>query len=243
MIQNRFAHSLAAAAFLITASLLPPADAAAQAGRTINTSGKASSSGKVYEPFDPPALPGKPVPPGDSSDSAPSAPATPPAPSAYSAPSDPFQSMFEEMERFHREMDEYIARRFAGFGMMPSLPPFPRMPGLHDFGFANPPGWSGATGRMFRQSLQVRDEGRHYVVDLDFPEQDLPNVDVKVEGQMLRISGTHREMNEQTGPANRSRSYVSSSFQQAVTLPGPVKADAVRVERDRGRLKVIVPKA
>mgnify|MGYP001404239543 CR=1 FL=1 len=241
MIQNRFAHSLLAAALLITASLLAPTDAAAQAGRTINTSGKANSSGKVYEPIEPPALPGEPVPPGDST--TPSVPATPPAPSAYSAPSDPFQAMFQELERFHREMDEFIARRFSRFGMMPPLPLMPRVPSPSDFGLLNPPGRSGTTSRLFRQSLHVRDEGRHYVVDLELPEKDQPNVEVKVEGQVLRISATHREMNEQAGPGSRSQSYVSSSFQQSVTLPGPVKADAVRVERDRGRLKVIVPKA
>lgn len=157
---------------------------------------------------------------------------------ADSPASDPFArtpawDTFDEMHRLQqdmakmehnmrKEMDSVFQRSFQRFGQQPDLL-----------------GWS---EHSFRQSMNVRDEKDHYVVEVDLPQRDVGNVKVAIEGQMLKVGAEGKKEELQESAGVKKQSEMISSFQQTISLPGPVKADQMKIDRQQGRLVITVPK-
>ncbi len=91
-------------------------------------------------------------------------------------------------------------------------------------------------------SPAVKEEKGDYIVRLDVPGLDKTQVDARVRGQMLVVSGTRREEAKKQGRGFQSYSSSLSSFHNSFPLPGPVKSEGLKVEYDKGTLIVRVPK-
>ena len=103
------------------------------------------------------------------------------------------------------------------------------------------PGWSDLS---FTPATDIDDDGNAYVIRFDVPGADKANVDVKVEGRVLTVSGKTESVNEEKDKDRVIRSERrSGQFQRVITLPGPVKSDKVEAKCEKGVLTVTIPKA
>ncbi len=154
------------------------------------------------------------------------------------------------------QADPFFGADPFGSGAMNDWDPFQEMQLMHQrmerlfndsFGrFQSSPQFSGQSQTFqFSPDADVRDEGDHYQVLMDLPGSDKSAIEVKVEGQTLMISGKRDEQVEEkdnNGTVIRSERR-SGQFQRAISLPGPVKNDAVEAHYENGVLTVTLPKA
>jgi HSP20 family molecular chaperone IbpA len=127
-----------------------------------------------------------------------------------------------EMRRMQREMDRIFDEAFSEFRAEPQFREF----------FDQP---------RFGSSVDVQEEGDMYVVRAYLPDRDMNNVNVSIEEQTLRLVA-----NAEASDQNQDEGMVSwrkSQYSQLLTLPGPVQADKMTVERRENMLVIKVPKA
>jgi HSP20 family protein len=93
----------------------------------------------------------------------------------------------------------------------------------------------------FGSSLDVKDEGNNYVVRAYLPDRNTKDVDVTVEGRTLRIGAKVEETTNEKG--KRAIITHKAQYSQILTLPGPVQADKMKVDKKEGMLIVTLPKA
>ena len=74
----------------------------------------------------------------------------------------------------------------------------------------------------FGSSLDIQEESGKYVIRAYLPDRDMNNVNVTVEGQTLKL-----EAKAENGMVFAQKARYS----QLLTLPGPVQADKMAVER------------
>jgi HSP20 family molecular chaperone IbpA len=146
-----------------------------------------------------------------------------------------------QMERVQKQMDEAFDRAFQSMG----APPRGILRPGFGAGLMTPGMMTGSLGSgLFQQGMGVRDEGDHYTVEVSVPEADAPNVNVKLEGQQLTISSaTDKTRKNTSANGAQSQSREVSSFQQSVTVHGPVKSQEMKVERQKDRVIITIPKA
>ncbi|HWB59533.1 MAG TPA: Hsp20 family protein [Chthoniobacteraceae bacterium] len=157
------------------------------------------------------------------------APATSPAQTAGQWDSD----IVREMQRMQDRMDQFTRDALAG------------IPGATDTtGATSPVAGAGITGGLLDSSVKLDDQKNQYVAHFYLPDTDTANVKVNVNGDELRLSATNESKKETTG-ANGAQSQYSaeSNYQEEVTLPGPVHADRMTVDRKAGVVTVTLPKA
>ncbi len=128
------------------------------------------------------------------------------------------------MEKMRREMDQAFDESFREFRDGPG------MKGFFD-------------ESRFGSSYDLKDEGDHYVVRAYLPNRDVKNVSVTVEQQTLRIEAKEQESTKQDDPARPLHSSRMAAYSQLITLPGPVQADKLQVDKKEGLLVVTLPKA
>jgi HSP20 family protein len=93
--------------------------------------------------------------------------------------------------------------------------------------------------------LTLKDEKGSYVVTANLPGISEGDVNVSLDGRLLRISAQSQgqeQDKEDNGQIIRAESYASS-IQRAFTLPGPVDASKMHTQFDDGVLTVTIPKA
>ncbi|NOY76091.1 MAG: Hsp20/alpha crystallin family protein [Kiritimatiellaeota bacterium] len=132
-----------------------------------------------------------------------------------------------EMERMERIMNSFF--RMGGISRLHAAIP--------------PPDRFRRTGGSAVSSPTISLENNEYVVKLKIPGIDKSEIKAKVQGNVLTISGTKRM--ETDNQSKNGRSYISSysSFQNAFSLPGPVKADKMTMEYKNDTLIIKLPKA
>ncbi len=152
--------------------------------------------------------------------------------------------------------DPFFGTDPFGSGPLDNWDPFREMQMMHQrmerlfndsFGrFMTSPQFSGQSSMLqFSPDADLRDEGDHYKVLMDLPGADKGEIEVKVEGQNLMVSGKRDEQVEEkdkTGTVIRSERR-SGRFQRSIPLPGPVKNEAVEASYENGVLSVTLPKA
>ncbi len=138
------------------------------------------------------------------------------------------RDVLEQMDRMQRDMDSIFNQAFAEYH--------------------NQPGFGGVFNQArFDSSFEVQEEGNKYVVRAYLPARDMNNVNVSIEGQILKIeaksedtpSGANSAQNEKDGAIVSRKALYS----QLLTLPGPVQADKMTVDRKENMLVVTLPKA
>lgn len=100
-------------------------------------------------------------------------------------------------------------------------------------------------GRARSPRMDLTEGEDAYLVRLDMPGLDKSDIDVKVEGMLLTITGSSESEAESRDAAGKTlrRERRSGRFQRTVTLPGPVQADKVDARYENGVLTITVPKA
>ena len=96
----------------------------------------------------------------------------------------------------------------------------------------------------FAPDIDMEDKGDHYLVTVDLPGAEDSQLDVKLEGQTLTISGSVQSESKETDKGKvLRRERRSGKFQRTVTLPGPVKADKMTTTNKKGVVTITIPKA
>lgn len=93
--------------------------------------------------------------------------------------------------------------------------------------------------------VTLKEENDDYLVTAKLPGVKEGDLNVSLDGRLLRISAQSQAQEEETadnGKVLREESYASS-FQRAFTLPGPVDASKMHTEFSDGVLTVTIPKA
>jgi HSP20 family protein len=128
------------------------------------------------------------------------------------------------MDRMRREMDRVFKDAFDDFKLAPE----------HK-GFFDEP--------RFGSSVDLKDDGDHYTVRAYLPERSMNNVNVTVEGQSLKIDAKEQELEGRKEKSRALHSERKAAYSQFLTLPGPVQADKMKVEKRDEMLVVTLPKA
>jgi len=93
--------------------------------------------------------------------------------------------------------------------------------------------------------VTLKEDKGDYVVTASLPGIDEGDLDVSLDGRLLRISAQSQAQEQETahnGEVVREETYASS-FQRAFTLPGPVDASKMHTQFEDGILTVTIPKA
>lgn len=93
--------------------------------------------------------------------------------------------------------------------------------------------------------VTVKDQENKYVVTADMPGVKKADVNVSLDGRLLRISAQSQSEKNLKGTHGKvvGQEAYASSFQRALTLPGPVDASGMHSRFKDGVLTVVVPKA
>ncbi|SEQ05247.1 Hsp20/alpha crystallin family protein [Natrinema salaciae] len=93
-------------------------------------------------------------------------------------------------------------------------------------------------------SLDLADEGEAFVVTVDVPGYESDDLELRLTGRTLAVSGD-REHSQEFGGEEDSyirRERETESFSRQVRLPDPVDADAVQASVNNGILTIRLPK-
>lgn len=91
-------------------------------------------------------------------------------------------------------------------------------------------------------SLDLAETDRAVEVRLDIPGMEAKDIDIQVNGNLLTISGERKEEREEKGKTYHRVERRVGSFSRTVTMPCPVKEDAVDAQYKGGILTVKLPK-
>ncbi len=134
---------------------------------------------------------------------------------------DPWLALHTDMMRMQAQMDQLMRVNMRPMRLM---------------GWDNPADHSQVT---------LEDQGDHYVVKADIPGVNENNIDINLDGRLLSLSsqtrGTEKLTSDQ-GKVTQQDQYVST-YQQAFTLPGPVKASGMKTQFQDNSLTITIPKA
>jgi HSP20 family protein len=113
--------------------------------------------------------------------------------------------------------------------------------------FRSAPGGSDPfQGFSISPSVDLRDEGDHYVAVADIPNSDESNINVKLQGNRLIISAETKGQ-KKTDPGKSGGHVLRSErfagrFERVINLPSPVEADKMKTDYKDGVLTVTIPK-
>jgi HSP20 family molecular chaperone IbpA len=138
---------------------------------------------------------------------------------------DPWKEMRQMQQQMNQMFENAYTRMRAAFG--PSSPK--------------------AQGGSFitESKVTVKDQENKYVVTADMPGVKKADVNVSLDGRLLRISAQSQSEKSLKGTHGKvvGQEAYASSFQRALTLPGPVDASGMHTHFKDGVLTVVVPKA
>jgi HSP20 family molecular chaperone IbpA len=132
------------------------------------------------------------------------------------------RDVLEQMNRLREEMDRILGQAFSEFRNRPEFKEF--------FDQA-----------QFGSSFDVQEESDKYIVRAYLPDRDINNVNVSVEGDVLKLEAQGEDTRQEEG--NGSFFSRKAQYSQVLSLPGPVQADKMTVERKENMLIVTLPKA
>jgi HSP20 family protein len=117
------------------------------------------------------------------------------------------------------------------------IEPFNRM--IDQFFRGWPTLWNGGIDRNWRWGLEVQEKEAEIDVRAEAPGFEPDDFDVKVRGDQLILSASHKAESEDYG----YREWSEQEFYRTVTLPADVDAGKVEAHYRNGVLDVKLPKA
>jgi HSP20 family molecular chaperone IbpA len=128
------------------------------------------------------------------------------------------------MDRMRREMDRIFSDSLA------ELHPSPEQSGFFDeFNFGS--------------SVDLKEQDSNYVVTAYLPQREMQNVSTTVDGQTLKIEARAESTSGRRDDPATPAISGKARYLQILSLPGPVQADKMKVERKDSVLTVTLPKA
>jgi HSP20 family protein len=106
---------------------------------------------------------------------------------------------------------------------------FPSSSG-HNFGYKHFP------------PVNVVESKEQYVLELSAPGRTKADFNIKLDGNLLEVSSTQKEENNEDGKDYTRREFKLSSFSRSFTLPETVNGEAINAEYTDGILKLTLPK-
>jgi HSP20 family molecular chaperone IbpA len=132
------------------------------------------------------------------------------------------RDIFARMENITQEIDRIVDESLKDLRLTPETE-----------GFFDQP--------RFGSSLDLQEEGDHYVIRAYLPDRSMDNVNVMVEGQALKIEAKAED--KETQSDNGVVKSHKAHFAQVVTLPSAVQAEKMKVDKQESMLVVTLPKA
>ena len=138
------------------------------------------------------------------------------------ASTDPWDArMLEHMRRMGREMDNMLHDNT-------------------DETTQHPGGKHGIDQSSFDSAYDLREDDERYTVRAYLPERNAEQVKVSVQGQSLMIEAVAEKAREMENGKTMMRHM--SQYSQSISLPGPVDAGRLEIERKKGMLLIRIPK-
>jgi HSP20 family molecular chaperone IbpA len=103
-------------------------------------------------------------------------------------------------------------------------------------------------GPKFDASATVQDRGNNYVATFYLPNRDLGHVKVNIKDDVLSVNASAEETTKSkpattgTNATNAPETEMLSEYEQLVTLPGPVDAGKMKVDKTGDNIVVTIPK-
>lgn len=91
-------------------------------------------------------------------------------------------------------------------------------------------------------AIDVAETDEALEIRMDLPGLKPEEIDIEITGDMLRVSGEHKEENEEKEKTYHRVERRCSAFARAVSLPAPVKEDQISAECKDGVLTITLPK-
>lgn len=91
-------------------------------------------------------------------------------------------------------------------------------------------------------AADVYEENGNIIVEINVAGLDPKNIDISVEGDHLKISGSRKQEEEKEGRNYYKKEIRRGDFERIIHLPGEVNQNQARAETKEGILKVILPK-
>ena len=82
----------------------------------------------------------------------------------------------------------------------------------------------------------------HYMFQVEIPEHEKENIDVRVQDKMITLSGLRQHKESFEAEGQRFRSNSNESFYQEIPLENTVKTKDIKTWYEDGIFKVIAPK-
>ncbi len=130
---------------------------------------------------------------------------------------------YAEIQRMQNEMEQIFDDSFSRFHMKSPIGSLSKTP-----------------------DVDLQEKPDRYIVTMNAPGADESSLNVKLEGQVLRISINTEQAKDETDEKNGQYQYRErfvGQFQRALTLPGPVNAAKMGTSYSNGVLTITIPKA
>lgn len=96
--------------------------------------------------------------------------------------------------------------------------------------------------RRISPRLDLSETDRDLEIRMNVPGVKPSEIDVQVSGNLLTISGEHKEEREEKGRTYHRVERSSGSFSRSIQLPCAIKEDKIEAECQEGVLTVTLPK-
>ena len=97
--------------------------------------------------------------------------------------------------------------------------------------------------RLWAPSVDVRETQRTYYLEADLPGMSGDDVDVRIEGDRLVLTGEREEKHEEKDEGYIMRERYSRRFSRRFRLPSDVSKDKIEAEFKNGVLTVKMPRS
>lgn len=91
-------------------------------------------------------------------------------------------------------------------------------------------------------AMDIYETGKAVVAEVSVPNIDPKKINVSVENQVLRVSGSMEEEKKEEKKGYWRKEIRKGSFERMVRLPVPVDESKVEAEYEKGMLKITMPK-
>ncbi|MEZ6063156.1 MAG: Hsp20/alpha crystallin family protein [Planctomycetaceae bacterium] len=106
--------------------------------------------------------------------------------------------------------------------------------------------WEGETNgglsRIAAPSMDISETDQNIEIKVDVPGMKANELDIEVRGDIVRISGEHKEEKEEKGRTFHRVERRSGTFERTVQMPCAVNQDDVKAEYQDGVLTVTLAK-
>jgi HSP20 family protein len=95
----------------------------------------------------------------------------------------------------------------------------------------------------FRPEMDIRENEQEITITADLPGMDPDQINLKISGRNLTISGERATEKEEKGERFYRKERFYGSFQRSIPLPEAVDEEKIKADYQQGVLRVVLPKS